>query len=467
MTSLGNLRVKDIEREIISFGNLFYHRTAILERIRKIAFRNMIHRTIAEEHCRRVENNVSMECIQAKMLSDQGLENNKANRIIIGWATYYPLHLYLALLYAEIEFYEKVTKTSNIFIDNNLDSYLDANRQLVDSLGEFRDSFLHPSDTSTADELNFLQTGESYNIAPILQRKFDEYLFRLREKLWDCIFDKLNCLPESQKNYCFSRFLEKNMIRMKLNHDLEGVKRCVNGIESLIEGEKWVPDNLHEEKIADRIAECLDRLHPSRPETEFTQLTSPGEIQTAIQFPLIIIMLSGNQNPNHLGNGRYATQIMNHISFYRRLLITGMVLMNECLYDKENLINLCFLQQHPTPTEEVFYSFFDHIAENRKFSLQEMEEYGAPCRVIVALYYELLRIYNGVSRENPSITNSRLDNLISSGELKKLQLHRNSIFHVLDPQRNPMDVDLPSTTFFDVNYCENLLGGISDFWGVS
>ena len=264
------------------------------------------------------------------------------------------------------------------------------------------------------------------------------------------------------------------MVRMKLNHDLEGVKRCVNSIERLIEREKnvlgktqgWVPEHPQQEKIADRIAECLNILHPSHPETEFTQLLSPGETQTAIRIPVIMVFLSGNQNPNHLGNGNYATQMMNHIGFYRRLLITGMVLMNECLYDKENLVNLCFLQQHPTPTAEDFYNFFENIVENRKFSLQKMEEYAAPCRVTIALYYELLRIYNGVSRENPSITNNRLDNLISSGELKNLQLYRNSIFHVLDPQRNPMDVDLPSTTLFDENYCEKLFGGISDFFGV-
>ena len=477
MTDLGNLNIADIERKVKNFGNLFYHRTVILERIRKIAFRNMIHRTETERCCRSVGGNIPMECVQAKMLSDQGLENNVINRTIIGWATYYPVQLYLALFYAEIEFYEKLKRKDSIFTDGDLDSCLNTNRQLVNSLGKFRDGFLHPSNTSVSAEFDFLQQGLSYNIAPILQKKLDAYLLRLKAELSSSLFDVLRSLPEIQKLYCYYRFTKINMARMKLYHDLAGMERCVNRIQDLSQRIEVLPDevqawspNPKQTEIVSRIAQCLNMVHPSQPEIEFTQPTLPAEIQTAMRIPIIPMLVSGQLTLNDLGSGRHATHLRNNIGLYRRLLITGLVLLNECLYDIENPISLSFLQQHHPPnnlpTEDDFLNFLQNVQNNDTFGLQEFDEWVAPCRIITALFYELLRIYSLVIEEIPPVANQRLDALISSGKLENLSLHRNSIFHTLNSQRTYLEVDLMSTTSGDIDIFEDILVGILDFWGI-
>ena len=487
MTDLGRLSIADIERKVKCFGNLFYHRTVILERIRKIAFRNMIHISKAIEDCNDIENSVQnyippLEHTQAKMLSDQGLENNRVNRTIIGWSTYYSLHVYLALLYAEIEFYENAKKEYNIFTDADLDSYLGTNREVIDSLGKFRDGLLHPSDTSTSAELNFLNTGNSYNIAPILQGKFDACLGRLRQKLCNSMFNVINHLPEIQKNYCFARFLEINVERMKNHQDLEGIQQCTDNMKDLIERQRnvlgrtqgWVPDHLQQEKIACRIAQCLNILNPSRFEIRFTQLTPPGTVQTPMQLPIANMLASGKQDLNLLGSGNYATYIRDHVGFHMRLIITGIVLFNEMLYDKENAISLSILQQYPVPTEAALDEFsknLENIVNNDNFGLQELDEYSAPARVTMALFYELLRVYKGLTKENPLVTNnktnSKLDSILSRGRLKNLELHRHSVFHIANPQRDSAEVDLMFTTSGDVGIFEDILVGILDFWGIS
>lgn len=96
----------DLGVAVRSYRNLFYHRTVLLEGIRRMAMRNMAHLTDAREHCdahASLEEDDWVPRVQAKMLSDQGLENNELNRTVIEWATFCLLQVYLALLYAEIE----------------------------------------------------------------------------------------------------------------------------------------------------------------------------------------------------------------------------------------------------------------------------------------------------------------------------------------------------------------------------
>ena len=90
------------------YRNLLHHRTVILEGIRLIASRNIIHLTDARTACaarsQSPDEDDWIARVQARMLADQGLDDSKFNRTVIGWATFYPVQVYLALLYAEIEY---------------------------------------------------------------------------------------------------------------------------------------------------------------------------------------------------------------------------------------------------------------------------------------------------------------------------------------------------------------------------
>lgn len=494
MIDLEKIDITNIQSIVFPYGNLFYHRTVILERIRKIAFRNMCHLTEATEHCNnRTNGKASIECIQAKMLRDQGLENNKTNRTVIGWATFYPLQLYLALFYAEIESFEKLKKTHNIYADDELDSYLETNKELICRFRKFRHSFLHPSQNSIFAELQFLQVESSYNLAPILQGKFDGYLQRLRSKLSNYLLDILNRLPEIQRLYCFHSFLGLNLERMNLYHDLAGMERCVSQIEELSQRitalpdriQSWLP-NQKQTKVASRIAQCLNEASPAWHEVQSIQMgsdlvqnfegdtsivsevqsTDPVETQTAMQDRIIAMLASGRRISNCLGSGRHATHLKKNIGFYIRILITSIVLWNEFLYE-ENSINLSLLQknqQYPFITQEERMYLWQDIQNN--FSLQDCNEWVAPHRVNTALFYELLRIYRDVSKEDPSVANRKLDAFTSSKKLKKFGLHRNSIFHVLDSRKTSAEADLMSTTSGNMDIYGELTNGILEFWGV-
>ncbi len=486
MTDLEKLDIVNIQSIVNPYKNLLYHRTVILERIRKIAFRNMIHFTEASEYCQnRNEGEVTIEDIQSKMLNDQGLENNETNRTGIEYATVYPLQLYLALFYAEIESFEKLKKTHNIYRDDELDSYLKTNKQWVDRLKKFRDSFLHPNKDSLSAERQFLQVKPSHNLAPILQCKFDGYLQRLQDKLSNYLSNTLNCLPEIQKLYCLYSFLTVKMEQMKLDHNLSGMKWCVDQLPELKRKIKILPENIQswlpnqtQIKIAYCIAECMNELDQALPKVHFIpqyltgetsiiidgQSTELVEKQTAMRHHIIAMLISGRQISNFLGSREHATHLKENIGGYMRILMTSVVLWNEFLYER-NSVNMSLLEknkQYPLISKEELSCICKDIPNS--FSLQDCDEWIAPYRVNIALFYELLRIYYAVSKEDPSLANRKLDTFTSSKEMRKLKMHRNAIFHVSNSRKTP--VDLMSTTSGALSIYSKLIKGISEFFGV-
>ena len=119
-----------------------------------------------------------------KMLADQDLEDSKLNRTVIEWATFYPVQVYLSLLYAEIEYIRKNRDRSALLVDSNAFSYFDRNHEAISKLQRFRSAFLHPVKPDSAElEVDFLAYGQSYNAGPEIQNAVDEYLYRLRGRL--------------------------------------------------------------------------------------------------------------------------------------------------------------------------------------------------------------------------------------------------------------------------------------------
>ena len=94
--------VKGIARAITRFGYLRHHRAVIIEGLRRTAARNMRHLGQVYEREPRPDSApldseaVSrwMERVQARTLSDQGLENTPLNRAVLPFATFCPVRAY-------------------------------------------------------------------------------------------------------------------------------------------------------------------------------------------------------------------------------------------------------------------------------------------------------------------------------------------------------------------------------------
>ncbi len=484
MTTLDKLNITDVEDKIKAYANLFSHRTHPLEGIRKITSRNMIHFINARNylHNKDVSESVSVERIQAKMMSDQGLKSNESNRIVTEWVTHFPLCVYLALLYAEIEYYEKKLKPRyEDFGDDWLDTNLNHNRDFVNHLGTFRHSFLHPNNQSFENAMPFLETAEFYVNALHLQRALDTYLLNLRAKLDGLLYIKMCSLEDPQKLYCLRKFLEGHVGRLLYHIDIVGghdLQRELNYLERMEESlddysQKWKP-NLQQEDIANRLVSCLEILSPSRAELEMINprsLITRNHLMNNIQTPMNEILLdimvpsliTETQNVKDADGKKHVAHLISSLSGHIRLLMTGVVLTNEVVYRKDNLVDLTFFHQLDLSNQESRNLWEKTV---RTYGMQEVIEPFAASAVILALLYESLRVYDKASKEDSSLKNEKLDEFISSGRLQKVKLHRHSIFHVLEPQKTLFESYFDVTTFGDKdhNTFSILLGELLEFY---
>ena len=123
-----------------------YHRSAITEGIRKLAFRNMrnLRRCmqavgVAELACRE-----SANMVLDRMLEEQDLERTKTNRRLQEYSVVTTWEVYLCLLYAELECYQEVSRKHPELTYARLNALLARHGRYVASLKRFRNRVLHP-----------------------------------------------------------------------------------------------------------------------------------------------------------------------------------------------------------------------------------------------------------------------------------------------------------------------------------
>lgn len=470
MTDLGDLNLDDVRTAVSRYRNLFYHRTVVLEGIRKIAFRNMVHLVEAIEYCESCQilddaNPVSL--FQKKMLEDQGLKNDSFNRMLIGWATFYPLQVYLALLYAEIEHYRRFCEKSEILSDDALSGFLDNRMQFISKLHGFRDFFLHPSKDNAPLESAFLGHGDgSYNLAPELQKNLDEFMVRTRLKLADILKGILVSLPEVQRFYCTWGFIQLNYKRMEDHQDPQGMEHLVTQLEKLSKQmgsnsedvDSWSP-NPRQRKTAETLMECMNQVNPSGPEQQHANLATK---QAPMTIHTLTGLLFGEQRPQSYGNSRAAIHLAESKTWYQRLIITAGVLLNEAItvrgmYSMEQLGELA----HSMPLDEF------HDVRMKAISgqgLQHGNEMASLSRVGVALLYEPLRRYAGIAKDNRLVASRALDKFSTPDKLKHLRIFRNSVFHVPAGSKHPLQVDLAITNPILIEEAFDLFGDLSEFF---
>ena len=238
----------------------------------------------------------------------------------------------MALLYAEVEFYQRFCKGKPLLDDSGFSTYLRRQEEFVEKLGEFRHFFLHPSRENAPSELGFLSVRGSYNLAPEMQSEVDDYLYNLRGRLLNVLLGMLSGLPEIQRLYCLSEFLHKNHIRMTEHRDPQGQEHVLGQMKKVMErlaeiGEEvasWSPSHQQKDKAA-ILATFLNEVSPSTPEQTYTNLLPS-------QTPMSVVTLSSltaGLAPGSYGSGRYASHVQGNLGEVRRIIIAAGVLQNE------------------------------------------------------------------------------------------------------------------------------------------
>ena len=427
------------------YRNLLHHRTVYLEGIRRIAFRNMIHLREAEGACGPFSPSQNRDewalRVQAKMLADQGLEDNALNLIVNGLATFYPVQIYLALLYAEIEYIGKYRKRSALIEDGEVFDYLDREQETVSRLKGFRMALLHPGKRDGDGlEMDFLGQGESYHVAPQIQKVVDGYLKRLRERLLPLLNRMISELPPVQRLHCLARGLRLNHQRMKRHRDLKGMAYTAAQINRFdvewvllpVDPGFWSP-NVSEKRTITRLSDHMNALNPSGPEQRYpTEGTRQRPMDKAPLAPLF----SGAGSPELYGDSRVARSAAGSTEFILRLITAAAMLVHEARAHRAEFPaaeNRSVLLLPPSVFAEGRPADFDELG------LQEREVVVAPARIGAALLYEPLRLYSQMKRDDASVHDDALSGFLD--RMDTLKRFRNSVFHVQKPSECPIEID--------------------------
>ena len=445
-----------------SFRNLFYHRTVLLEGIRRMAARNLIHLAEAQRHCGVKSSEEVHEWIprvQARMLRDQGMENNSANRKILPFATFTPVQVYLALLYAELECVRDWQGQSKILGNERLRRCLCENEKAINKLRRYRNSFLHPKPTADQREQEYLADSESFYRTRGMQEELDLYLLEVNSVLVDALKDLLDRLPENDRLICEELALKATSDWMTLHCDQEGLKNVETQQKKLLErrerldeaGHSWTTPSPRQTAKLVELAGYMSTVERSHKEYQFEVVETR---QSPMQLRLVMPLLSGDGSDRY-GDSRAARQAIRSDSAIRRLLMAGAVMRNE---------NDAWIAGHsrekPRSTEE----FKAVVSETLGRGLTELNLAIAPARLATALLYEPLRCYSELKQKDPLVHDDTLS-AFTGGSLDTLCEFRNSVFHVWGPDRDPKDVDAAVAETF-VNNGDRLYLGLAGFFGM-
>ena len=173
-------KLSKFERGSTIVRNLAFHRTTILEPIRRIAFRNMqLLGNAMAVHPKPVDSGIYspqahrwIEVVQNQMLKDQGLEASTFNQWMLETNTFTPVKIYLALLYAELEYLQKQNEHYPLAQTDAIETILHNETEFIDASAAFRHSMLHPQAGGHQSETEWLDGG-FLNRLPDIQQTVD------------------------------------------------------------------------------------------------------------------------------------------------------------------------------------------------------------------------------------------------------------------------------------------------------
>ena len=461
-TPVEELDLTELGIAIRSFRNLFYHRTVLLEGIRRMAVRNLTHLADAKRRCGVNSSEVEHEWVprvRAKMLADQGMENNPTNRTILLPATFLPVQVYLALFYAELECVRDWQGQSEILSNEGLLQYLYENDEAINKLRRYRHSFLHPKPTAGRREQEYLAHSESFQRTPEMQEVLDSYLRKVNSDLFGALKDLVGRLPENAKLACVGLALKASSSWMDVHCDQEGQKHVETEQTKLYEtlvsmaeaGQPWVTPTPRQTEIIVELAGYMSTVSRSRKEYQF----EVSETRQPPMAPPLVMPLFRSVGSERYGDSRTARQVARSDGAIGRLLAAAAVMLNEDVGRKAGHPGEKLLSR-----EEFEAVIDDHVGRG----LSQLNLAAGPARLTLALCYEPLRWYSALKQEDPTVHDDTLSAFIGDS-LVTLREFRNSVFHVSGPDKDPNDLDTAIAEPF-VKNMGHLYLGLAGFFGI-
>ena len=437
-----------LETSATIYRNLAYHRSMILEPVRQMAFRNMRHLSDAMISLPKPEDTdidspeagAWIEQVQNWMLKDQGLEPSDLNRLLLQKATFTPVKLYEALIYAEMEYLDKMRARYPLSDSTDLRDFLQDHSGFVERSKPFRHGILHPNEQSIPSEEAWVLRGFQ-NELPVVQQTIDTIVNCMRETLHADTQRSLNGLPEFQRCHCYANFLswltddDANML------DDTMYRQLVQEIQRLDEQYSRISRETDSTELTEtqsamnqRILRCMINLHPPRAKDVLAGVS----IQTGM-------------NPHHLRRAefmasppsglikrdRHLNHVINNLPNYNFIIDAVGILLNETAERLPTVVGTA---------GEALESNDRLRSVNEELTIDEGQSMAGLAKVSSALLGGLVDTYQNVRMTNPQMANHLIDAVIDDEATKTtIRNFRNVVFHVACPACDPYQLDFDAS----------------------
>ena len=390
------------------------------------------------------------------MLKDQGLEASALNRLLVQRATFTPVKLHAALLYAELEYMRKHRQDYPLQTSRALSTLLRHRSDFLECSKEFRHGILHPSDQSVRSETVWVESGFS-NELPIVQREVDAILGEMEQTLRSDVEQRLLGLPELLRWHCNARFLhwvcDDDAVLLndeRFKELTEALGRLDDEYERIGRGSE--PPEFSPSVIGqgNRLVRCMTNLHH-----QFVALSPSDEGHTQPGFrPTFLKRFEHGDGPQGVigTHDKHLDNAIESLGSYGFLVDAADILLNEIA---ELLPSYAPSSDCKTVDQQI-------VTMMKSLAFEKRQTIASFTRVGLALLHGLIDVYRNVCVSNPGLRDQVIENVIGDDDqLYRIQSFRHVVFHVASVNHDPYEVDQLAS---DVA-ADQLFTGFSTFLG--
>ena len=401
-----------------------------------------------------------IEAVQDQMLKDQALEASAFNRWMLQTTTFTPVKIYVALLYAEVEYLQKQRERYPLDQIDALEAIFQNETEFIHTSSAFRHGMLHPQAGNDQFETEWLERGFQ-NRLPEIQRTVDSITLEAKARVRSDIQAVLVDLSDLQRWICLARFTSSLvgddavlLDNAQYDHLLESINQLDEELPKIRfrnESLELCPGQL---RIVERVLHCMANLHdwgvPAHDESVF------GDIQPKMRPRFFQRAEFIDDSPCGLTSlNRHTNAVARNLAGYNRIIDAAGILLNE---SRSAVPGLDEAIERGEPTGEIVQL----VHNSPLYVRHSVVGLGI---VAEALLYSVVQAYQSVCRENPSLQNGLVLSAVADPrKLRAMRSLRNTVFHVAFPESDPYEIgDLASEG--DPDHLRNLFAGLSAFVG--
>lgn len=425
---------------VYHYYKLQTHRCWVLEGIRAIAYRSMdfsVKHGLALDAKGLPAEEYSLE-LQNEMLKAQGLELNSTDgAFFLESALWTPWEVYTCLLHAELEYYERIAKKNPELAYEPLERCFKLHSALIQSLGDVRDSFLHPlrEPNYQTSFLAFAElaasVGDDFRVVlRSLQMIMDDYLHWLQAGLMQSLFDEMKNFSTDQ----LLQFADTTIDAMRKTLAVEESGMAGKEIRRGIEEGMAHKDSLLSYREVDYPPDAIRQWQYIRWKGKLALLGEPLPERpyyvnpAPIWVPRPEDVMKPTDDPATPRPGPTGELLANASANRKNWECIALVMRSIML------LNL----REPCPFD---LNQLGDISQSVQL-LETVEDYRRACRstspfmVSLALLVEPLRLYLEATIANPELKRQDIEEQLGGDFYQMLLRFRNTIFHVPDERTN-------------------------------